>query len=57
MFPNLLIQVSIREMYNSLVSDTNCGGLQEARDEENNIIISGYKLRTFLPPQLKKTSA
>ena len=42
---NMLLHVSVREMYNSLVSDTNTGGLKDARDEDDNIIISGSTLR------------
>ena len=57
MVPKLLRQVSVKEPHNSLVSDTNDGGIKEARDEENNIIISDSRLRTFLPPQLKQMSA
>ena len=55
--PKLLLQVSIRELHNSLVSDPQYGGLNDARDEENNIIISDSKLRSLLPPQLKQMSA
>ena len=51
--PKLLLHVSVRELYNSLVSDTNYGGLQDARDEDGNIIISNFVLRSMLPPQLK----
>ena len=32
--PKLLLQVSVRELHNSLVSDTNYGGLKDARDED-----------------------
>ena len=53
----MLLQLSVRELYNNLVSDPNYGGLKDARDEENNIIISDYTLRTLLPPQLKQISA
>ena len=49
--------MSIREIHNSLVSDPNDGGLKEARDEEDNIIISDYTLRTLLPPQLNQISS
>ena len=42
--PKLLLQVSVRELNNSLVSDTNDGGLKDARDEYDNIIISDYTL-------------
>ena len=50
MFPKCLLQVSVRELHNILFSDTNDGGLKEARDEENNIIISDSTLQTLLPP-------
>ena len=52
--PKLLLQVSVRELNNSLVSDTNDGGLKDARDEDDNIIISDYTFRSILPPQFKK---
>ena len=38
--PKLLLQVSIRELHNSLVSDTNGDGIKDARDEDDKIIIS-----------------
>ena len=37
--PKLLLQVSVRELHNSLVSDPNDGGLKDARDEDGEIII------------------
>ena len=43
--PKLLLQVSVRELNNSLVSDPNDGGLKDARDEYDNIIISDSTLR------------
>ena len=55
--PKLLLQVSIRELHNILVSDRNDGGIKDARDEDGKIIISDSKLRALLPPQLKKMSA
>ena len=54
--PKFLLQVSVREPHNSLVSDPNDGGLKYARGEENNIIISDSTLYSMLPPQLKKMS-
>ena len=36
--PKLLLQVSVRELHNSLVSDPNYGGLKDARDEDGKII-------------------
>ena len=50
--PKLLLQVSVREIHNSLVSDPNDGGIKDARDEDGKIIISDYTLRSLLPPQL-----
>ena len=52
--PKLLLQVSVRELHNSLVSDTEDGGIKGARDAENNIIISDSTSRSLLPPQYKK---
>ena len=51
--PKLLLQVSVREVHNSLVSDPTDGGTKDARDEEENIIMSDSKLRSLLPHQLK----
>ena len=52
--PKLLLQVYVRKLHNNLVSDTDDSGLKEAIYAENNIIISDSKLRSLLPPQLKK---
>ena len=52
--PKLLLQVSVRELHNNLVSDTLYGGLKEARYEYGNIIISDSTLRSLLPPHLNK---
>ena len=52
--PKLLLQVSIIKLHNSLVSDTNDGGIKYVRDEDGKIIISDSTLRSLLPPQLKK---
>ena len=52
----LLIQASIRELYNRLVSDTNDGGIKDSRYEDNNIIISDSTLHSLLKPQLKHTT-
>ena len=45
LFPKFLLQVSLRELHNSLVSDPNDGGLKDARDEYGKIIISDSTLR------------
>ena len=42
--PKCLLQVSVRELNNSLVSGTNDGGIKDARDEYGKIIISDYTL-------------
>ena len=55
--PKIFLRVSVRELHNSLVSDTNDGVIKDARDEDCNIIISDYTLRSLLPPQLKYISA
>ena len=55
--PKLLLQVSVRELHNSLVSDPNDGGLKDSRHEDGKIIISDSMLHSLLPPQLKKMSA
>ena len=55
--PKLLIQVSVRELHNSLVSDPNDGGLKNARDEDGKIIISDSTLCLLLPLQLKQIHA
>ena len=55
--PKLLLQMSVRELHNSLVSDTNNGGLKGTRDEDGNIIISDSTLCSLLPPKLKQTAA
>ena len=55
--PNFLLQVSVRELHNSLVSDLNDGGLKYARDEDCKIIISDSTLRSLFPPQLKQMPA
>ena len=57
MVPNVLLQVSVREFHNSLVSYPNDVGIKEVRDEENNIIISDSTSRTLFPPKLKQMPA
>ena len=52
--PKLLLQVSLREIHRNIVSAKKYGGVKEARDEDDNIIISDSTLRSLLPPQFKK---
>ena len=44
-FPKLLLHMYVRELHNSLVRDPVDNGLKDARDVENNIIISDSTLR------------
>ena len=49
--PKLLLQVSVRELNNSLVSYPNDGGFKDARDIYDNVFISDSILRSLLPPK------
>ena len=55
--PKLLLQVSVRELHNSLVSDPNDGGMKDDRYEDGKVVISDSTLRSLLPPKLKQMSA
>ena len=55
--PKLLLHVSAIELYNSMVSLPEEGGLKEAREAEDKFITSDSTLRNILPPQLKNMSA
>ena len=55
--PKHLFQVSVRELHNKLVRATIYCGLEEARDEDENIIISDSTLRSLLTNQLQKMSS
>ena len=48
--------MSIQELHNILVSDPVYGGLKEARDVENNIIIIDSTLHSLLPPYQKNVN-
>ena len=50
----LLLQVSVRELHNNIVSATKDGGPKETMDKDDNIIISDSTLRSLLPPELRK---
>ena len=56
MVPKLLLQVPVRELHSSLVSDPNAVGIKDARDKYDNIIISDYILRLLFPTQFKQLS-
>ena len=51
--PKLLLQVSVRELNNSLVSYPNDGGMKYSRDESDNISIINSTFRSMLSYQLK----
>ena len=53
----LLLQVLVREIHNSMVITPEEGGLKEARDAENNIIISDSTLRNILPRKINNTTS
>ena len=53
---DLLLQVSVWELHNSMVSPQEEGGLKEAIFAENNIIISDSTLQSFLTPQFNNMS-
>ena len=55
--PNILPQVFVRELHNSLVSDPNDGGIKDARAEDDYIIISDSTFFSQFPQQLKLMSA
>ena len=50
LLPKLLLQVSVRKLHKNLVSDSDNGGIKEARDEDDNINISDSSLISLLPP-------
>ena len=54
--PKFLLEVSVGELHNSLVRDNNNCGIKDARDEDDNIIISDSTLSSLFPPQLKQMS-
>ena len=56
LFTKLLLQVSVRELHNSLISNPNYFGLKDAWDEDDNIITSDSTLRSLLPTHSKNVS-
>ena len=52
----LLLQVSMRELQNDLLSDGSLG-LKEARDKNGKVLISDTALRCLRPPQVKPMTA
>ena len=54
--PKSLLQISVRNLHNDMVRPVSQGGLSEARDRNNNIVISDYVLCYILPPNLRNIS-
>ena len=50
--PKLLLEASVRELHNSLVSDPNDGGLKNSMYEDDNIIVSDSTLHSLFSPQM-----
>ena len=57
MVPKFSLQVYVRGMNNILVNYRNYGCIKEARDEENDSIISNSTSRMLLPKKSKQMSA
>ena len=55
--PKMLLQISVRELHNSLISDLVYGRIKEERYENDNIIISDSTLRLLFSPKLRKISS
>ena len=55
--PKFLLQVSVWLLHNSMVTPPEEGGLKDAVDVDNNIIISDLTPRSIITPQLKNMSA
>ena len=53
MVPNLLLRVSVLEIIHSMFIFPEEGVIKEARDSDNNIIISYSTLRNILSPNQK----
>ena len=49
--PKLLLHVTVRELHKHIVSTAIYGGLKEARNEDDNIIISDSTLCSLFTPQ------
>ena len=55
--PNLLLQVSVIEIHNSMLIPPEEVGLKEAINADNHIIISYSTLRNIIRHQLKNTTS
>ena len=45
--------MSVRELHNNNVGETDNGGLKEAINEDDNIIISDSTIRSLFPPKFE----
>ena len=53
--PKLLLECSVRELHNELISAVAEGGLEEARNRvSGEVIISDTMLRNIMPPQIRR---
>ena len=52
----ILLQISVRELYNDMLSEDPMVGLPRCRDDNGNILISDWKLQAMLPPHLRMMS-
>ena len=52
----ILLQISVRELHNDMLSEDPMVGLPGCKDDNGNILISERKLRAMLPPHLRLTS-
>ena len=57
LLPKLLLQVSVQELYNTMMIPPEEGVFKEAINVYNNTIISDSTLRRILPPQLKNMTS
>ena len=55
--PKLLPLVSVWDLQNIIVIPPEECGVNNARDADNNTMISDYTLRSIIPPQFNKMSA
>mmetsp|Transcript_49984 Transcript_49984/g.50829 ORF Transcript_49984/g.50829 Transcript_49984/m.50829 type:complete len:132 (-) Transcript_49984:258-653(-) len=48
--PKILLQCSVRELHNELVKEP------EVRDANGNVLVSDWKLRDLMPPEVRRPS-
>ena len=57
LMPELLLQVSVQELHNISAIPPEEGVMNEARDEENNIIISDSTSKNIIPNEIKNMTS